>query len=93
MVFNDLVIILFLNILKCHLHLNFYLGGKVKRNHQLKIVKLEKTRQFSSLKSLEHQYSKQSDTVITQIRFLLSLYLSEQLLDFGRILGVIFSNL
>ena len=48
MVFNDLVI----------LFLNFYLGGKVKRNHQLKIVKLEKIRQFSSLKSLEHQYLK-----------------------------------
>ena len=31
----------------------------MKRNHRLKIVKLEKTCQFSSLKSLEHQYLKQ----------------------------------
>ena len=43
---------------------------KVKRNYQLKIVKLKKTRQFSSLMSLEHQYLKQSEALITQICFL-----------------------
>ena len=78
MAFNDLVIILFLKYTKIAPPFEFL---------------LEKTRQFSSLKSLEHQYLKQSETLITQICFLLSLYLSEQLLDFERILGVIFSNL
>ena len=71
MVFNDLVIILFLKYTKMP-PANFYLGSKVKRlkTHQLKIVKFEKTRQFSSLKSLEHQYLRQSEALITQICFL-----------------------
>ena len=39
-----------------------------------------------------HQYLKQSEALITQICFLWSLYLFEQLLDVGCPSGIIFSN-
>ena len=52
-------------------HLHIYLGGKVKKNHQLnKIAKLKMNRQFSSLETLEHQYLKNAKVIITQICFL-----------------------
>ena len=65
-VFNSSVVMLLLKYTKIPLSCSFLSRRKVKKNHQSRIVRLEKTRQFSFLKSIGHLYLKQLDSLITE---------------------------